>query len=562
MFSDNEMIGRLVALLSQKGVKHVVISPGSRNAPLINSLTSHPDLICHSITDERSAGYFALGLSLSLNEPVALTCTSGTATLNYAPAMAEAYYQHVPLIALTADRPEELIDQREGQAIRQNNIYHNFIKFEASIPQEPYDEDRLWYGERLVAEAINQAVSPARGPAHLNIPLREPLYGQQEKTTSAGKNIHMQPMTISLPENVTSKLAQVWNSTEKVMILTGVLSGHHQLESALKKAAHLPNTVVLTERTSNLYDQDFHHHTDRLLNTIPANYSKDYAPDLLITIGTDVVSKQIKAFLRKQRPENHWHIDEGQQHTDTYKSLTDVIPVSPDVFLESILPHLHPDKETAFAKKWNDLEECARQMHEDFISEVEWSDFSAFRTLMEKIPAPSTLHLGNSTPVRYSLLFPPKKQVRYLSNRGTSGIDGIVSTAAGFASGSNDINTVITGDVSFFYDSNALWNAELPPNLRIIVIHNQGGSIFRIIPGPSGTGQMEKYFETRQTFNIEKMAAVFDLNYYYCDEQTGLERVLKEIYKPHSRAALLEIKTPGEKNDKVLKAYFNRLKGT
>jgi len=562
MFSDNEMIGRLVALLSQKGVKHVVISPGSRNAPLINSLTSHPDLICHSITDERSAGYFALGLSLSLNEPVALTCTSGTATLNYAPAMAEAYYQRVPLIALTADRPEELIDQREGQAIRQNNIYHNFIKFEASIPQEPYDEDRLWYGERLVAEAINQAVSPARGPAHLNIPLREPLYGQQEKTTSAGKNIHMQPMTISLPENVTSKLAQVWNSTEKVMILTGVLSGHHQLESALKKAAHLPNTVVLTERTSNLYDQDFHHHTDRLLNTIPANYSKDYAPDLLITIGTDVVSKQIKAFLRKQRPENHWHIDEGQQHTDTYKSLTDVIPVSPDVFLESILPHLHPDKETAFAKKWNDLEECARQMHEDFISEVEWSDFSAFRTLMEKIPAPSTLHLGNSTPVRYSLLFPPKKQVRYLSNRGTSGIDGIVSTAAGFASGSNDINTVITGDVSFFYDSNALWNAELPPNLRIIVIHNQGGSIFRIIPGPSGTGQMEKYFETRQTFNIEKMAAVFDLNYYYCDEQTGLERVLKEIYKPHSRAALLEIKTPGEKNDKVLKAYFNRLKGT
>ncbi|MGM0565511.1 MAG: 2-succinyl-5-enolpyruvyl-6-hydroxy-3-cyclohexene-1-carboxylic-acid synthase [Bacteroidota bacterium] len=560
MFSDNEMISKLVALLAEKGVQHAVISPGSRNAPLINSLTSHPDIVCHSITDERSAGYFALGLSLSLNEPVALTCTSGTATLNYAPAIAEAYYQRVPLIALTADRPEELIDQREGQAIRQKKIYHNFINFEAALPQEPYDEDRLWYGERLIAEAINQAITPARGPVHLNIPLREPLYGKQEKLLPAGKNIRMHQVATTLPENVVLKLASLWNSTEKVMILTGVLSGNHHLQNLIKKAAQLPNTIVLTERTSNLYDEEFHHHIDRLLNTIPPNHSEEYAPDLLITIGTDVVSKQIKAFLRKHRPENHWHIDEGKQHTDTYKSLTDVIPTSPDIFMENILPHLYPEKETSFSKKWGDLEDCAEKVHNDFMADAEWSDLLAFKILMAEIPAPSVLHLGNSTPVRYSLLFPPQKNIRYLSNRGTSGIDGIVSTAAGFATGSNEINTVITGDVSFFYDSNAMWNTNLPSNLRIIVIHNQGGSIFRIIPGPSGTGQMEKFFETRQTFNIEKMAAVFDLKYYYCDEQTELEDVLKEIYKPHEQAVILEIKTPGEKNDKVLKAYFNRLK--
>ena len=560
MFSDNEMISKLVALLAEKEVRHVVISPGSRNAPLINSLTSHPEMVCHSIADERSAGYFALGLSLSLDEPVALTCTSGTATLNYAPAIAEAYYQRVPLIALTADRPEELIDQREGQAIRQNNIYHNFINFEAALPQEPYDEDRLWYGERLIAEAINQAVTPARGPVHLNIPLREPLYGKQEKLYPAGKNIRMHQAAKTLPREVVSKLASLWNSTEKVMILTGVLSGNHHMENVIKKAARLPNTVVLTERTSNLYDEVFHHHIDRLLNTIPPNQSKEYAPYLLITIGTDVVSKQIKAFLRKHRPGNHWHIDEGKQHTDTYKSLTDVIPVSPDTFMESILPYLNPEKEPSFSRKWDDLEHCAQRVHDEFMADAEWSDLLAFKSLMERVPARSVLHLGNSTPVRYSLLFPPKKHVRYFSNRGTSGIDGIVSTAAGFAAGSNEINTVITGDVSFFYDSNALWNTNLPSNLRIIVMHNQGGSIFRIIPGPSGTGQMEQFFETRQTFNIEKMTAVFDIKYYYCDEQTKLEDVLKEIYKPHEQAVILEIKTPGEKNDKVLKAYFNRLK--
>ncbi|HKK09589.1 MAG TPA: 2-succinyl-5-enolpyruvyl-6-hydroxy-3-cyclohexene-1-carboxylic-acid synthase, partial [Bacteroidales bacterium] len=498
MYSDKEIVNRLVALLAAKGVHHVVISPGSRNAPLIKSLTAHPEIHCHSIVDERSAGYYALGMSLSLNAPIALTCTSGTAMLNYAPALSEAFYQRVPLIALTADRPGELIDQREGQAIRQNNAYHNFIKFEATLPQEPLDEDRLWYGERLIAEAINQAVTPAKGPVHLNIPLREPLYGEQESIRPA-KNIGMSFAQKQLSQAEVITLARAWSKTRRVMILTGVLSPDSELEEQLVKASQEPNTVVLTERTSNLFHPDFHHYIDRSLNTMPASDVEAYKPDLLITIGTDVVSKQIKAFLRKHKSKSHWHIDDGKQHTDTYKSLTQVVPVSPCIFLQSVLPHLK-SKESDYSDKWEGLESCGQQVHDQYLESTEWSDLKAFKSLMKDIPAPGTLHLGNSTPVRYAMLFAPKKGLKYLANRGTSGIDGIVSTAAGYASQSNEINTVITGDVSFYYDSNALWNKHLPSNLRIIVINNQGGSIFRIIPGPATTGKMEEFFETKQHF--------------------------------------------------------------
>ncbi len=559
MYSDKEIVNRLVALLAAKGVHHVVLSPGSRNAPLIKSLTAHPEIHCHSIVDERSAGYYALGMSLALQAPVAITCTSGTAMLNYAPALSEAFYQRVPLVALTADRPGELIDQREGQAIRQQAAYHNFIKFEATLPQEPLDEDLLWHGERLIAEAINQAITPAKGPVHLNIPLREPLYGEKASIGTA-KNIEMNFAEKQLSRAEIIKLAKAWSNTQKVLILAGVLSPDKDLENLLLKASEHPNTVVLTERTSNLFHPDFHHYIDRSLNTMPANDVEAYKPDLLITIGTDVVSKQIKAFLRKHKPKGHWHIDDGKQHTDTYKSLTHVVPVSPLIFLESVLPHLEPGI-SDYSDKWNGLESCGQRVHEDFLSNEDWSDLVVFKSLMKDIPAPGTLHLGNSTPVRYAMLFAPKNGLKYLANRGTSGIDGIVSTAAGYASQSDEINTVITGDVSFYYDSNALWNKNLPNNLRIVVINNQGGSIFRIIPGPASTGQMEEYFETKQTFEIEKMAAVYGLKYYYCDEQTRLNDVLRIIYQPHDSPVILEIKTPGEKNDVVLKDYFKQLKG-
>ncbi|MCF8303075.1 MAG: 2-succinyl-5-enolpyruvyl-6-hydroxy-3-cyclohexene-1-carboxylic-acid synthase [Bacteroidales bacterium] len=558
-YSDKEGINRLADVLIDLGLKRYVISPGSRNAPLIKVFTAHPKTGCQSIVDERSAGYFALGLALRTNEPVGLICTSGTAVLNYGPAIAEAYYRQIPLIAITADRPEELIDQREGQAIRQQEIFKNHVKASCQLPQQPYDEDRLWYGDRLVSETINKAMIFPRGPAHINVPLREPLYGSADYAVKKHKTIHMASGSSRLMQETVNRFTGSFNDHVKIMILTGTLGPNKRLDSLLAEFAELPSVSVLTERTSNLMQGRYHHYIDRLLNAMSDNKA-DYAPDLLITFGNDVVSKQIKAFLRNYKPQEHWHIEQTDRHTDTYKSLTHLIPVTPEAFFEAIQSAITPAV-SGYSQLWHDLEEQAADLHHGFMIDAPWSDLKAFEGIMMNLPQNSVAHLGNSTPVRYALLFSPKKDVEYYANRGTSGIDGVVSTAVGFAHADERINTVVTGDLSFFYDSNALWNSQMPANLRIIVINNQGGSIFRIIPGPDTTDVLESYFETKQDLNIRKMAEVFGLYYYFCDEQSDLAGVLSKTYRQHDKAVVMEIKTPETENDRILKQYFKTLKG-
>lgn len=558
-YPKKEHILHLTNILTELGVTRYVISPGSRNAPLINSFTAHPDAACDSVVDERSAGYFALGMALKTQKPVGLICTSGTAAINFGSALAEAYYQKIPLIAITADRPEELIDQREGQAIRQKNLYGNFVKTSCHLPQEPFDEDRLWYNDRLISETINIALTAPTGPAHINVPLREPLYESTENISKNHQTINITRTSKTLETPTLESFAASWNNSSKIMILTGVLSPAPELDELLKKLGEFPTVSIISERTSNLFKGKYHHFIDRLLNTMPENKA-DYSPDLFITIGNDVVSKQIKAFLRNHKPERHWHIEETNRHTDTYKSLTDLIPVLPEHFFKSLLPYLK-SQESEYSRRWDDLEACALQVHKEYARQAPWSDFKVFEQLLQNIPSNSVLHLGNSTPVRYALLFPPDETVEYYANRGTSGIDGVISTAAGFAFLDGRINTVISGDLSFFYDSNGLWNKQLPSNLRIVVINNQGGSIFRIIPGPDTTDNLENYFETQQEVNTRGLAETHGLHYYFCDEKNNLKEILKNFYQPHDRAVVLEIKTPGTVNDKVLKNYFKKLKG-
>lgn len=552
------MVARLVLLLEKKGVKHFVISPGSRNAPLINALTDNKRLQCYSMVDERSAAYYALGMSVKLQQPVALVCTSGTAMLNYAPAMAEAFYQQIPLVAITADRPEEYIDQREGQAIRQQEAYRNFVKKSIQLPQEPLDADRIWYGERIISETLNMATLAPQGPVHINVPLREPLYEKQEHTYPV-KEICIAEVEKTLSEQALTELAAIWEKHKKVMILTGVLSPNAKLSQVVSEFAARDEVVVLSERTSNIQGEKIHQRIDCLLNVMDDSEKEYLSPDLLITIGNDVVSKQIKAYLRKYKPEAHWHIDEGAQHTDTYKSLTHIIPLKAEAFLFSLSGKL-PVQRSDYSERWMKAEERAQKKHNDSMPQVPWSDLKVFETICAEMVDNSVVHLGNSSPVRYTMLFPPKPSVVYFSNRGTSGIDGIVSTAAGYAMHSDVINTVIVGDVSFYYDSNALWNNYLPKNLRIVVINNQGGNIFRIIPGPKSTGKLEEYFQTKQDFYPDKVADLYNLDYFVCDEQDDLEGVLKKVYEPNDKAVVLEIRTTGEINDTVLKTYFEYLK--
>ncbi|MBI9033948.1 MAG: 2-succinyl-5-enolpyruvyl-6-hydroxy-3-cyclohexene-1-carboxylic-acid synthase [Bacteroidales bacterium] len=559
MLTNKYSVNQMVAILAKHGLRNAIISPGSRNAPITLAFSAHKQIDCLSIVDERSAGFFALGIAQQSGIPVALVCTSGTALLNYAPALAEAYYQGVPLIAITADRPTEWIDQMEGQSIRQANIFNNYVKASFQFMQEPDNESGRRYNARITSEAFNMASGDNKGPVHINVPLQEPLYELTTDSFPEVNPIESVSFEKKLSEQVNRTLASDWNKYERKLILTGMNPFNKELNQLLERIADLDTVVVLTERTSNLHSERFMDCTDRIISSIDEIEIKDFKPDLLITIGRDVVSKKVKAFLRLNKPQEHWHIDSERNHLDTYQSLTRNIQVKPSVFFRDILPLLE-NRESGYYDLWKKKDELTEIRHQEFISSCMYSDLLVFNSLMKNIPEASQVQLANSTPVRYAQLIKPLKCLKYHSNRGTSGIDGAVSTAAGSAYISNEIVTLICGDIGFLYDSNGLWNNHLSKYLRVIVINNGGGGIFRFIDGPSDTEDIDTFFVTPHHVDIQKLVHAFGVKHYLCEDIEMLEQKLQKIYQPQQSAVVLEIKTPDQSNAQVLRNYFNHLK--
>lgn len=559
MRSEKQGIGDLVEVLARQGLRHVIISPGSRNAPLTISFAQHPDLECLSIADERSAAFFAMGIAQQTRQPVVISCTSGSAALNYAPAIVEAYYQKIPLIVITADRPVEWTDQGDGQTIRQTNIFANYIKGSYELPQDPSDADALWFSNRLVSEAWNTAMHPDQGPVHLNIPFREPLYGQTDQTSNP-KVIQTRREERRLNELDVRELASLWNASSRKLILTGMMTPNAVLNERLHQLADDPSVAVLTETTSNLHSPLFNPCIDSVVNTFEGDDETHFAPDLLVTMGGPVISKMVKAFLRKANPKNHWHVDVTDHHLDTYQSLTDNLPILPETFCEQLLQYTMP-VESGFAATWKQRDERSAERGETYLNTIPWSDFKAFEVLLSHLPAEGQLQLANSTAVRYAQLFKALNPIPHYANRGTSGIDGSTSTAAGAAFATGQMTTLITGDMAFFYDSNAFWNQHLTGNLRVILINNGGGGIFRVIKGPSSTNQLEQFFETAHDYDAEHLAKAYKVGYYSCENEEELRQALKGFYQPHNnRPVILEVKTPRLLNDQLLKDYFVHLR--
>ena len=558
--SNKVAVRDLVEICAQKGIKHVVISPGSRNAPLIISFNRHPNFICHSVVDERCAAFFAMGLAQQLKMPVIICCTSGSAALNYAPAIVEAYYQKIPLLILTADRPPEWIDQMDGQTIRQSNIYDNYIKGSFDFPTSVESIDDRWFAQRIVNEAIEMTQFPEAGPVHINMPFREPLY---EVRNYEGEDFPKTFMTtktlLELPESEILELKKEWRTYNKILVITGLLHPNEALNSVLNDISNQKNVAILTETTSNVFGKYFNRSIDRVIAGIEGD-EIDYAPDLLITLGGPVVSKKIKAFLRQNKPKAHWHINASNDAVDTYQSLTRIIPVSPEKVLK-FFKGVEIDSD--YRDIWLQKDVYLQKVYNEFVQEIEFCDLKVFETVLNEIPKESQLQLANSTVVRYSNLFdqPAQNKLCCFSNRGTSGIDGTISTAIGAAQATQELTTVITGDLSFFYDSNALWITPFPQNLKIILINNKGGSIFRIIDGPSNIEELEPFFEAKHNLNAEFIAKTFGLDYTFCDSEADLKQSLKEVYKDEiNRASLLEVSTENKLNPEILKRYFNQLK--
>jgi 2-succinyl-5-enolpyruvyl-6-hydroxy-3-cyclohexene-1-carboxylate synthase len=559
MISTKKHIQQLTSLLHSKSVQDVVISPGSRSGPLVHTLTGCGKFNCRSIVDERSAGYFAIGLAQAAGKPVALVCSSGTATLNFAPAVAEAFYLGIPLIVLTADRPGYWINQGENQTISQANLYRDFCKMEVTLPMGE-SEKELWQSARIINEALNTAVSGMPGPVHLNIPLEEPLHDLTDEDLPAVKNIDITSAKCLLPEEELNNLAADINKSEKIMILAGQQVSNPELENLLAAVSEKTGAVVLREHLSNLNNPTFCSSIDLLITSLLKENPHEFKPGLLISFGGTLVSKPLKQFLRLNKPENHWHLSLSPHYYDTYQSLTRVIEMEALPFFEKLIQKAD-SKSNNYHSRWKKKETQMVQLRDHFISQAGFCDLSVICKIQNHIPLNSVLHLGNSSPVRYALISDAAKEAIYLGNRGTSGIDGSLSTAAGFASVSGKINTIILGDLSFFYDSNALWNKYIKPNLRIIVIHNGGGNIFSMIKGPGESPSFREFFFTENRISAAGIAHTFGLDYFKAENENELESGLTALYgENRKKAALLEIFTDAEFNSNKFRELFASIK--
>lgn len=556
--TDKLHIQHLVEICVQKGVQQVVLSPGSRCAPLVIAFNRHSSIKCFSIVDERSAAFFALGLAQQTLLPTALVCTSGSAVLNYAPAVAEAYYQKLPLILLTADRPNEWIDQGENQSIQQFEVFKNYIKKSVQLPVNVLTKEDMWYCDRLISEAINSAVYPDFGPVHINIPLREPLYQTVEVTQAIEpKIVHLAYSHKTISEELLANLAKEWSNFSTKLIVVGQQENSADIDATLAILAQRKDTVVLCESISNVAVENAFYCIDPLVEVIEAKALAHFVPDLIVTFGKGVVSKKLKFWLRKKSIKAHWHISKSNEHWDNFQALSKVIPADAVTLLEVF--GKQNDLENEYAVHWKTLNTKIAAFTATYLANSPFSDFKVFEKLVPTFPADANIHFGNSTPVRYANLI-KQNHHKINANRGVSGIDGQVSTALG-ASVANGILTIcITGDLALMYDSNALWNNYLHPNFKIILINNQGGNIFRIIPGPNQLDELETYFETKNTYQAEHLARLHQLAYFKIDEHTHFEQTMQAFYAENNNAAIVEICTNGKQSAAVLSTYFQTLR--
>lgn len=551
-YSSKRSIQILAYLLKEYGIFNIVISPGSRNAPLAIHFSETDEFNCYSIVDERSAAFVGLGMAKSEKKPVAITCTSGSASANYYPAITEAFYQNIPMLILTADRPTDYVDIFDGQTIRQNAIYaqHSYGDFQLLEDGKENADDENF---SLIKKAIELCFEK-QGPVHINIPLEEPLYQLvSELPTFPPVEKNISKKQYELP----SKLAAEWNLSKRILILVGTRDYSQELEMQLGQLVKNHSVVVLTEATSNIRHPKFFSHIDRYIFNFSEEDFKTYAPDLLVTIGQNVVSKKVKQFLRKAKPKNHWHIHEIWQ-PDTFFSLTEKIETQPEIFFNKLLNFIKLEPQPYF-NLWDVLRDKRDLKHKEYCLKTSFSDFKFFEILSEKLPENINLHFSNSSAIRYAQLFEFQKN-KIFCNRGTSGIDGSTSTAMGFAMKSAQQTVLVTGDLSFFYDINGLWNNYIPPYTRIIVFNNGGGDIFKIIPGPSSTNALEEFILTKHHKNAELLAKHFGFSYTKVSDEDTLSRVLDNFFKQDVKAKILEVDTSAIENSEVLKNYFEAIK--
>jgi len=441
LYSKIPLAQTIVALCQAKGINHIVISPGSRNAPLTIGFTEHPTMTCYSIVDERCAGFFAMGIAQQIKKPVALVCTSGSALLNYYPAISEAFYSDIPLVIMSADRPIERIDIGDGQTIRQKNVFENHILYSANLYSEMVTDSKIEdpkvrqkqhesqkHNEREINLALNTAIEK-NGPVHINIPFYEPLYDKIETPIVAPKNIPVEYGQHHISEDLRNEMITVWNSAKRKMILIGVNAPGVLDSKWIEHLANDPSVLVLTETTSNIHHNTHINCIDQLITPLTNEEFEALQPEVLLTFGGMIVSKRIKAFLRKYQPKSHWHIDPKKAY-DTYFCLSEYIKSTPNAFFTDFLPKTN-ECTADYKSFWISIRTQRREKHKIYLENTSFTDLKVFESIFNLLPHKQMIQLGNSSTIRYAQLFELHPTFNVYCNRGTSGIDGSTSTAIG-----------------------------------------------------------------------------------------------------------------------------------
>ncbi|MCX6050014.1 MAG: 2-succinyl-5-enolpyruvyl-6-hydroxy-3-cyclohexene-1-carboxylic-acid synthase [Chloroflexi bacterium] len=547
-------------ICAEKGVQHFIISPGSRSAPLTIALSRHPQIACRIVYDERSAAYVALGMAQQLGQPVGLLCTSGTATLNYGPAVTEAFYQQIPLLVFTADRPPEWIDQQDNQAIHQTGLYEPHCRGSYELPVEFNHPDARWFATRILAQAIDHCQAPTPGPVHINVPLREPLYTPVTEQP-APPIIQTMAHHFQLTEPAWTELISLWQRARRKLIIGGMHAANPTLQASLRALSADPTVAVIGDITANLYpDGTQLYHSDMILGTRNAAMIEQLQPDLVITFGGQYISKYLRGLLRLHPPRAQWHLQLEGNPVDTLQCLTHVIPMRPVDFFPALQQRIQPSSRGDYGAFWQALEEQTAAKLTKFLQTAPFGEFQAVQQVMQALPADSHLQIGNSMPIRYANFIghiPGRALAQINANRGTSGIDGTVSTTVGAALASSALTTLITGDLAFFYDRNGLWQPDLPKNLRVVILNNHGGGIFQIIDGPNqlAPDELRTYFLTPQPLTARRTAEDHQCDYYFVDKRTDLTAALADFFAPRARAAILEIETDMQINTQVFEQF-------
>lgn len=552
MYSNKENVNILTSLLVAHGVRHAVLCPGSRNSSIVHNFDVCPDIECYPVTDERSAGFYALGMSQCLQEPVVVCVTSGTALLNLAPAVAEAYYQHVPLVVISADRPPQWIDQLDGQTLPQPDALGHFVRKAVSLP-EPHDSETRWYCNRLVNEALLETRHHGHGPVHINVPISEPFFEYSTPTLPEERSISL--LNPRCHKSLISiECAGQFFTSKKPMVIIGQMSTEGLIPQELYAISLC--AVVLNESLSVGRGGE---HFDEVLYAVGDNL--DYQPDFVLYLGDTMVSKRIKQWMRNLKDARIWAVSEDGRVHDTSMQLYGVIDGHPADVIDDIVEAagIKAIQSTeAFKSRWEKALKKADKHAEKY--QPAFSEMAVVKHFEELLGTAEDcfVHYGNSSAIRLANIY---ANHYVYCNRGVNGIEGSLSTAAGCSCVTDDEIYCVIGDLSFFYDQNALWNQNLRGNFRILLLNNGKGGIFNMLKGLEQSPARDKFVAAAHHTSAEGICQQNNVRYLKAtnmeEMQQGIDTLL---FIESDRPVLLEVFTDAAEDERVFKDYYMSLK--